>query len=326
MELEATPATEAESSFTEDQAASALLKKWGATDEPQEPTEEQESEVEQADEATADTEEESSEPDESESGSEEIDVLGEKFKFSKADAETAKRLTSKFKELETGANRKFEEAASIRKAAEQAQANVQQLNQFVQANADLLADHRMVMKRLQAFESINAAQLQQEDPALLARLATEGQQLAQAKQRIEAQYQQNLTQMAETTKKAQQERFQEFDRFAKTNIKGWSDEYSKTLAEFAVKDLGYSPDQLTGTMSEALIKTLDLAYQGHKVKTSKPLDKRLNESKTLKPSGSGQPKGQAAVKAEQSFIKAKRSGSIDDAALALLARSNTRKK
>lgn len=326
MELEATPATEAESSFTEDQAASALLKKWGATDEPQEPTEEPEPEVEQADEATADTEEESSEPDESESGSEEIDVLGEKFKFSKADAETAKRLTSKFKELETGANRKFEEAASLRKAAEQAQANVQQLNQFVQANAGLYGRHQMITERLQAFESVNMAQLRQEDPALLAQLAGEAQQLMVAKQKVEAQISNNLQQISQIDEKSRADRFAQVDQFAKTNIKGWTEESGKRLVEFALGHLGYSRETLVNSMSEPLVRALDLAYRAHQIQTSKPLDKRLNESKTLKPSGSGQPKGQAAVKAEQSFIKAKRSGSIDDAALALLARSNTRKK
>lgn len=323
MELQATPETPEVESFTEDQAVSELMKRWG--DDSPESDEAAESTDEQADQATADPEPED-DPQEEESGTEEVEVLGEKLKLSGADVDFAKRIAAKTKEFEAGVSRKFEEAATIRKAAEQSHAQAEQLNQFVHANAGVLADHKMVMNRLQAFENLDVASLHSTDPAMLARITAEQSQLMIVKSRLEQTYQQNLRQMNEAKGKLDSERLSGLERFAKANIKGWNDDYSKTLADFAERDLGFPREALPGIMSEPLIKALDLAYKGHKVQTSKPLDKRVTENKTLKPNGSGNSKGQAATKAEAVFAKAKKSGSINDAAMALLARSIIKRK
>lgn len=323
MTQETTPQVgEVEAGYSEDQAASELLKRWGAPQESEEETTEDTETTEQTEEVDAQAEEVTE--DEPEEGDDiEIDVAGEKFKLPTVLAEQAKRIEAKVKEIEAGTTRKFQEAAEIRKVAEAKLQQVDQLQKFAQENAGLLADHGAITKRMTALERLDASQM---DAEQLARLNHEYMQLGNAKQRVEQQYQANYKQSTEARQKAQDAEFARLNGWAAKNVEGWTDKYSETLMEFAIKELGADPDALRGVMSEPVIKALHLAYRGHKVQAAKPQSKQVLNTKTLKPGAGGQMKTNAAKQAESATARLKRSGSVDDAAQLLLARSNIRKR
>jgi hypothetical protein len=323
MTQETTPAEqEVEAGYSVDDAASELLKKWGANPESEEESTEEVQEPEQTEEVDAQTEETTEEEPE-ESDEVEIDVAGEKFKLPTVLAEQAKRIEAKVKEIEAGTTRKFQEAAEIRKVAEAKLQQVDQLQKFATENAELLADHRSVTKRLAALDALDPSQL---DGEQLARLNHEYMQLSGAKQRIEAAYQANYQKSTEARQSAQAAELTRLNGWATKNVEGWSDEYSQTLMDFAVKELGADPDALRSMVSEPVIKALHLAFQGHKVKSARPQNKQVLNTKTLKPGAGGQMKTNAAKQVESATARLKRSGSVDDAASLLLARLNIRKR
>lgn len=323
-----TPATEVSSAgITEDQAAGALLAKWGVSDDAPaaEETEEEHTEDQaQADDQTDEEPEEQTE--EAESGDVEIDVAGEKFKLPPALAEQAKRIEAKAKEVEAGATRKFQEAAEIRKAADTQFKALQELQTIAHQQADLLADHKMVSNRLSQLEQVNVQQLSEQDPVALTRLNAEFNQLMAAKQRIENAYQQRLQESEKAKGAVNTERISRLQQFAERNIKGWSDDYSNKLMQFAVKDIGYDPDQLRQSVDESLIKLIDLAYQGYKVRSADPKAKQVTTSKTLKPGSAAQVKTNATMTADKAFQRLKKTGNVESAAMALLARSGTKRR
>jgi hypothetical protein len=324
-----TPAAEVESAgITEDQAASALLAKWGASDDApatEEVEEDQPESQAQADDDSQDDPDDET-PEEAESGDVEIDVAGEKFKLPPALAEQAKRIEAKAKEVEAGATRKFQEAAEIRKAAETQFKTLQELQTIAHQQADIIADHKLVTRRLEELGNVNVNYLAENDPVALTKLNAEFNQLMAAKQRIESAYQQNVQANEKAKGSVNAERMQRLQQFAEKNVKGWSEDYSNKLMQFAVKDIGFDPDQLRQTVDEPLIRLIDLAYQGHKVRSADPKAKQVNTSKTLKPGSNAQAKTTATVTAEKAFSKLKKTGNVESAAMALLARSGTKRR
>ena len=328
-----TPETqEVSQGITEDQAASEMLKRWGA-DEPESKPEKKDEpgdddqpneEAEQPEgDADADTEDDQ---EDSQSEEVEIDVAGEKFKLPAALTESAKRIEAKVKEIEAGTTRKFQEAAEIRKSAESQLQSAQQLQKIAVEQSDLIADHKMVMRRLAQLENIDVNSLAESDPVQLTRINAEYNQLSAAKQRIEQTYQQKVAEGRHQTEQVTQTRMKSLQEFAQKNIKGWSDDYSNKLLDFSVKQLGFDAEQLRGNMNEAVLKGLDLAYRGWKVQNSDPKAKQVVGGKTLRPGGAGQSKPSAVTAADQAMKRLKTSGRPEDAAMALLARSNIKKR
>lgn len=325
-----TPETEVSQGITEEQAMQELLGKWGATE--QEEPEAEETESEESTEETeaeqpegdAEQEEEAEQTEEAETASEvEIDVAGEKFKVPPAFAETAKRIEAKAKEVEAGATRKFQEAADLRKAAEAQTESAKQLQQIATAQADLIADHKMVTRRLQTLESID---INATDSDTLTRLNAEYNQLQAARARIEQQYQQSLQQMQEEEGKAIAAKRELGEKQLSAEIKGWGPERAKKLADYAISK--GAPVEVINSITDAwMVKILDDAAYGAQMRQTKLDPKKVVlPTKTLKPGSTGATKPATAAKAEQALIRSKKSGRVEDAAMALLARSATRKK
>lgn len=326
MEATDTPATEVQG-LTEEQATQELLKRWTAKEEkPQAEASEESTEEESTEEqpqGDATPEEETPEEEAPEEGEVEIDVAGEKFKLPAAVTETVKRIEAKAKEVEAGATRKFQEAADLRKAVEVQTKAVVELQRVATANAQLLGDHAMVSRRLQAIEGID---INTADPEQLTRLNAEYNQLQAAKSRIEAQYQANVSQMRDEEAKALQAKQEHAEKLLSTHLKGWGPEKAKALAEYA-KSRGAPAEVLQGITDAWMVEILDDAMYGRQMRESKPnLTKRVQDApKTLKPGGSGT-KSAISQKAVEATARLKKSGSIDDAVMALLARSNARKR
>lgn len=328
MDETTTPQGEVATGMTEDQAASELLKKWGATEQSDASPESEDTqdEIEDQPEGDGSEVEEGEEYDEEESGEVEIDVAGEKFKVPAALKEQAQRIQAKAKEVEAGATRKFQEAADLRKAVEARAEQVGRMQQIAQAQADLLADHRVVVKRLAAYEQINVQELGHNDPAALTRINAEYNQLTAAKARIEHQYQQAVGAFDAQTQQAKQARQQSLHEFASKNIKGWGTESNDRLGEY-VGAKGLDRDSVLAVLEHdpRFLLILEDAAYGQKVRSSNP-QKAQPKAQTLKPGGSGATKPASVQKAQQTMERLKKTGSTDDAAMALLARSAIRKR
>jgi hypothetical protein len=324
---ETTPATEVEqSSYSEADAAAELLKRWGTTEEVSPEPEAYEESEDQQPEGNADDEPESEETEGEESDDVEIDVGGEKFKLPPVLAEEAKRIESKVKEIEAGATKRFQEAAEIRKVAEAEIQSAKQLQQLAVEQADIIADHKQIMRQLEYLESLDINALAESDPVQLTKVNAQYNQLQSAKQRVEQAYAQAQAKSKEQTEQQMVARLTHLNEFARKSIKGWSDEYSQTLLKFSVNQLGADPEALLQVMSEPVIKALDLAYQGWKVRNTDPKSKQVNATKTLKPGASGQMKSNAQQAVQKAEQRLKKSGSVDDAAMALLARSSVKRR
>ena len=322
------PSGEVASGITEDQAASEMLKRWGVEDKPEpsaEGQEPEESKEPEAEEATPEPEEEPEQEPE-ESGEVEIDVAGEKFKLPAALKETAEKVQAKAKEVEAGATRKFQEAAEIRKAAETRAEQVERMRGLAQAQADLLADHKFVVRRLAQYEQINVHEMAQTDPAQLTRINAEVQQLLIARQRIEQGLQQAASEYDEETTKAKNERLQSLHDFASKNIKGWGKEADDRLGEY-LGAKGIERDTMLHLLTQdpRLLLVLEDAAYGQKVRTAAP-QKTPPKSQTLKPGGTGVAKTSAQQAAETATRRFAQTKTVDDAAAAILARANARKR
>lgn len=321
MNMQTTPETEVSAGITEDQAAEEMLKRWGTEEESPEPEAKEEAEEEQP-QGDADAKDESTDDGE-ESDEVEIDVGGEKFKLPNLPIEVAKHIETKVKEIEAGATRKFQEAAELRKVAETQMVAAKQIGQLSEQQTDLLTDHKLVTRRLKTLESIDASQL---DDGQLARLNHEYNQLNAAKGRIEQSYQEVTGKSQELQASNHAARLQNLNEYAKKNVKGWSEDYSKTLLDFATKELGADPEFIRQNVSEVVIKALDLAYRGWKVQSTDPKAKQVQSTKTLKPGSNAGIKTNAVVTAEKSFNKLRTSGKTEDAAAAILARMGVKRR
>lgn len=326
MPIDATQETEAQD-LTEQQAVSELLTRWSSKDEnhgekPESEETQEEPEAEQP-EGDAKAEDETEATEES-AGEIEIDVAGEKFKAPASFAETAKRIEAKAKEVEAGATRKFQEAADVRKAAEVQTHTAKQLQRIAESQADLLADHRMVARRMQQLENVDINTI---DTDVLTRLNAEYNQLQAAKTRIEGQYHQNLRGMQEEENKALSAKREAFERTVATRVKGWGTDHFKKLSEYAVSK-GAPAGVIQGISESWMAEILDDAAYGHEMRQAKPKAiKRVEATpKTLKPGAAGNPKAAAQAKAVDAMARLKKSGRVEDAAMALLARSANRKR
>jgi hypothetical protein len=317
--------------MTEGQAADELLKRWNKCDRRRRipgrrtmASEEIDEEAPPDDEGT--TSEDADAGDEGPgTGEIEIDVAGEKFKLPAALAEHAQRIEAKAKEVEVGAQRKFQEAADLRKAVEGRAQQVEQLREMGHALSDMIADHRLVARRLAQFEKIDIAQLGQDDPAALTRINAEYNQLSAAKQRIEQAYAQGVRQYDHERLNAEKERIQKIDEFASKTIKDWSTNQGARLRDYALKK-GMSVDQMRNALSPEFIQILDDAEFGARVRNATPQKKTAPQQKTLKPGGSASSKTPAVAKAEQAMNRLRQTNTVEDAAMALLARSAGRRK
>jgi len=328
--MQTTPETEVPQSMTEEQGAQELLKRWGVGDTPEPEKQETadetpETEPEQSQDDAQDEEVEDAD-DSAQSDEVVIDVGGEKFKIPPVLAEEAKRIETKVKEIEAGATRKFQEAADLRKVAESQIAAAKQLQQLSTEQADLIADHRLVTRQLEQLEKTDWNALIQNDPVEATRLNVQYNQLNAAKQRIE----QAFGQVAQKSNGVQAQidgaRLQQLQDFAQKNVKGWSQEYSETLLDFAVKQLGMDADFIRANVSEAIIKGLDYAYKGWKVQSTDPKSKLVPPGKTLKPGSNVGVKTNAVVTAENAKKRLSKTGKLDDAVALLLARSNVKRR
>jgi hypothetical protein len=325
MTDEATPVSQEANpeGLTESQAVDSILKRWNKPEAAETSTEDA------APETTAETETEPSqdtqvegeaETEDAADGHIEIDVGGQKFKAPKELSETFRQVEAKVKEIEAGATRKFQEAADLRKSAETQYAAVQQLQKVAEANAELLADHRMVARRLQQLEAVD---IQATDADTLTRLNAEYNQPAASgrSSAIQRERQDDAGRAGDATRA----KLEHAEKLLATRVKGGGRK-AKALAEYAV-GRGAPIEVLNGISDAWMVEILDDAAYGRQMRDSRPqITKRVAETqKTLRPGAAGHDKPGAA-KAEEAMARVRKTGNVHDAAMALLARSSAEER
>ena len=131
-----------------------------------EPTEEAEGDDEQTEIEAKETESENDQPeaeDEDEDSGDDLEVLtidGEEIALPK---EVAEKVTKIQKRLEADYTRKTQEAAEMRKSAEQLQQRVQQDAAFNQQNTDLLVEWKSLDMQIKEYDEVDWAALAEQD-------------------------------------------------------------------------------------------------------------------------------------------------------------------
>lgn len=160
-ENEMQPQTEEVSESTMDERLEAWLQ--SDDDEAEEPEGEVASEQAEAEPEVEESDEDQPDDEEAEDSEDETETLtidGEEVTLPK---EVAEKVTKAQKRLEADYTRKTQEAAEMRKSAEQLKQTVEQDAAFYQQNIDLLAEGKSIDAQLKEYESVDWAALAETD-------------------------------------------------------------------------------------------------------------------------------------------------------------------
>jgi hypothetical protein len=320
MDQTTTPETEV-GPLDEQGAVNELLRRWSK---PEPEAVERPEATPEPEQAQADAPVEADAPEEPAAEADfEFDVGGKKFKLPKALEETLRPISATVKEIEAGATRKFQEAADARKAVEAERAAVAQMRKIAETQADLLADHKAIARRMQAIEEVD---IHATDADTLARHNAEYTRLSAARQRIEAAFHHGVQTMQQQEAQALRARQEHAERVVSQRIKGWGPDLQKELAEYAVSR-GAPVEALNSITEPWMVEILADASYGRKMREHKAtVEKRVVQTQpTLRP-GAAASQPRAEKQAAEAMDRLKKSGHPDDAVAALLARSMNRRK
>lgn len=219
-------------------------------------------EAEQYDDESGDAESEEEEEDE-------IDVGDKKLRVPKSVAETLKseRL------MHADYTRKTQEVADQRKAFETQQAQHQEQVKSHQAHLKEVAAIVSIDDTIEQYKKVDWEALSDADPIEAQKHYMKYQRLTQAR----AEAVQRL-QEAEDTRglEAQQTRakqIEETQAVLMRDIKGWSPEVATKLHDYAIKSLGFTPQEMGQVTDARIVKLIHKAYVGEAL-TNKPVAKQ----------------------------------------------------
>lgn len=251
----------------------------------------------------------------------EFDLAGHKFRMGKDNLkEVLPQVQAKAKELESGAQRKFQEAAEARKHADE-------FGQLVAQNAELFGEFKSVSAELQHLHSLDLEAMSDSDPVRAQKAAFRLMQLQQRHGNLQQQLQQADAQMKQSRAQANQKAVDEVRQYAQTSIKGWSQDLDRALGDYVVKNRVKSDSVSALTTDPALYELAVKAYKYDTLQATKPIaEKKVQDApKTLKPNSTNTTVTSAQVRARDAWGKFEKSGSMDDAVEAYLARQKVRK-
>jgi len=328
---EAATQPEAETAYSEQDAATELLNRWNGRQDADtaEGEEEREAAVKPDSESEPEAEPEQPEGQAQEAeGTEEtewvVEFGGQERKLPKGIPESVAHEIQEFgQSLARDYTRKTQEVAEIRKQIDAERQAAQELTRLTHEHADLVADWRTAQRQIDQISQQDLAALSESDPMTALRQQAMLVQLQQAQQRIGAQLQGTV---AEMTAKQQASAKEALERataeLAQDKSLKWSKETAASLSAYG-KSLGFSDTELAQVSDPRVIRLLHKAQQFDALQTSKPaVTKRVSEvSKTIKASSAASPHAQKRTQVDDAMKRLSRSGSIADAAAALLAKS-----
>ena len=321
------PATEV--AYSEEDAAQDLLSRWNGRQDAQAEESEQEDQASEGEQPEPEQADEEAQAPESEAAPEaetewEVEFGGQVRKLPKGITEEVARQVQEFgQSLHADYTRKTQEISEVRKQVDADRQAQQELLKLTHDHADLVADWRFTQRQIDQISQQDLAALTETDPMAALKQQAMLVQLQQAQQRIGAQLQQSI---AEMTAKQQASAKEALERataeLAKDKDLKWSTDKAAALTAYG-KSLGFSDTELAQVSDPRVIRLLHKAQQYDALQTSKPaVTKRVSEvSKTIKASSAASPHAQKRTQVDDAMKRLSRSGSIADAAAALLAKS-----
>lgn len=186
--------------------------------------------------------------------SEEVEHDGQKFRVPKA----IKPLLM----MQADYTRKTQEVAELRKAVEAQRAAGANLDgELVQHQAKIVS----LDERLVEYQSVNWAELEQQDPATAAQLWRQYSQLKDTRQQALGELQHKAQQRSLEQQRIVAKQIEEGQAVLARDIKDWSPETAGKLTDFAVRDFGFSPQEIGSITDPRMIKVLHRAHQAEQL-------------------------------------------------------------
>ena len=327
MDINQATQAQPETGFSEDAAAQAILARMIGTqdaqpeqaeEEPPEAVETTEPEAEQAEEAQAEATEE-----EVEAETEwEIEFAGQTHKLPPGTPEdVARKVQELGKNLHSDYTRKTQEVAEARKQIEQERATAQELLKLTHDHADLVADFRVVQRQIEQLSGEDLMALSETDPLSAQQKMARLMQLQQAQTRIGAQLQQTVSEMQAKQTASTKEALEKAQSELQKEIRDWGPDTAKALRDYG-KSLGFNETELSQVTDPRVVKLLWKAKQFDSLQSAKPaVTKRLAEApKTIKSSSVLSAKSHDKARVNEARQRLQKTGRVDDAAAAILAR------
>lgn len=326
-----TPETEV-ASYSEEDAAQELLSRWNSkqtadAESPEQEAqagEENEAQAGQADEAQAEADAGDSEAD----AEWELEFGGKTYRAPKGMPEELAREVQEFgKNLHADYTRKTQEIAEVRKQIDADRQAAQELTRLTHEHADLVADWRVVQRQIEGMSQTDWDALSESDPLTAQKQMARLMQLQNAQQRIGAQLQQSIASMTAKQQASAKEALERANaELAKDKDLKWGKETAAALTAYG-KSLGFSDTELAQVADPRVVRLLHKAQQYDALVASRPaVTKRVSESaKAVKPNASGSAQSIQRTQADDAMKRLDRTGTVDSAAQALLARMRSRK-
>lgn len=250
----------------------------------------------------------------------EFDLAGHKVRLSKENLKDQLPLIqAKAKELEAGSQRKFQEAAEVRK-------NAEQFAQLVAQNTELVAEYRGVTTELDRLQKLDLEALSDSDPVTAQKALLRMTQLQQRQATLLQGVNQTHAQLQNARAEQRARDVAAVRTYAQTSIKGWTQDLDRALGDYVVKN-AVAPESVERLTSDPRLYEMAVkAYKFDTLQAAKPaIEKRAAEApRTLKPNSANQTVTSAQVKARDAWGKFEKTGRMDDAVNAYLARQKVK--
>lgn len=218
--------------------------------------------------------------------------------------------------------RKTQEVAEQRKQVEalqqnlQVQAQVQQ--QFINEYAQLVSIDNMI----QQYNSVDWNQLYESDPTEFVRMKEAVRDLKDSRVNLASQLTQKQQQQLQQQEQARIQAIQEGQTILAREIPNWNTELAKDLSTFIVDKYGMTADEVATIVDPRHVKIIYDAYQFNKQKEKVNVanKKVVNLPKVTKPGSNVNKQTVQQSKVSDAMKAHKKSGSVESAANAFLAR------
>lgn len=202
--------------------------------------------------------------------SEEVEYEGEKYRVPKPLKDALLR--------QADYTRKTQMLAEERKAAQAERANYAQANQeYLQGLARVVA----LDDQLGQYEKVDWAAVTQADPVQAQQAWIQYQQLKDHRQALAVQLQQREQQRQFEAKQMAATQLEEGRRVLERDIKGWSPELAKQIADCAVKEYGYPPEELAGATHPRHVMVLHDAMQWRQFQAKQKAEQKVTQAKPV---------------------------------------------
>jgi predicted RNase H-like nuclease (RuvC/YqgF family) len=189
--------------------------------------------------------------------SEEVEHDGQKFRIPKA----IKPLLM----MQADYTRKTQEVAELRKTVEAQRAQGAQLDgELIQSQAKIVA----IDERLAEFGRLTEqdwANLEAQDPVQAQTLWRQFSQLKDTRQQAVGELQHKAQQRHLEQQRMSAKQIEEGQAVLARDIKDWSPEKAGKLSDFAVREFGFSPQEIGGIIDPRMVKVLNRLFEADQV-------------------------------------------------------------